>query len=207
MRGLCAQQARCLMHLSAQEEEPEAGPSSSSESEEEEAPSGAVRRGLRGSVSLSSSSDSGAYARSTAFAHVPKLKCVRDNSADDDEEEEDAAVSSGDEGVIAQFIAGEEENVQLVDQTRRLAVVDLEWERIRAVDIYAVRVTVCMLVCVPARLSCLPGAALLSPSWRLHRACHGVPLRLWAGAHEGRGGAWPAAGLPRRQLRRGRVRL
>jgi hypothetical protein len=45
---------------------------------------------------------------------------------------------SEEEGVIAQFVAGDEA-AQLIDETHRLAVVDLEWERIRAVDILAVR--------------------------------------------------------------------
>ena len=57
--------------------------------------------------------------------------CARD--AEDDSEEE----GSGEEGVLAQFVSGEED-IPLIDETYRLAVVDLEWERMRAVDIFAV---------------------------------------------------------------------
>ena len=48
-------------------------------------------------------------------------------------------VDSGDEGVIARFVAGEAD-VPQSEATSRLACVDLEWERIRAVDIFAARV-------------------------------------------------------------------
>ena len=71
--------------------------------------------------------------RCTACAPAPS---PLNPSADDEEE---APEYSGDEGVIAQFIAGQEEELQMIDATSRLAVVDLEWERIRAVDIFAVR--------------------------------------------------------------------
>jgi len=56
--------------------------------------------------------------------------------AADDEEEKS---QSEEEGVIAAFVAGEEEATATIDETYRLAVVDLEWERIRAIDILAVR--------------------------------------------------------------------
>jgi hypothetical protein len=55
--------------------------------------------------------------------------------AEDEESEEEG---SGEEGVLAQFVSGEED-IPLIDETHRLAVVDLEWERMRAVDIFAVR--------------------------------------------------------------------
>ena len=40
--------------------------------------------------------------------------------------------------MLAQFVSGEED-VPLIDATYRLAVVDLEWDRMRAVDVFAVR--------------------------------------------------------------------
>jgi hypothetical protein len=43
--------------------------------------------------------------------------------------------------VLAQFVSGQED-IQLIDETHRLAVVDLEWDRIRAVDLLAVRAPV-----------------------------------------------------------------
>ena len=61
-----------------------------------------------------------------------------DEHEDDDVGDVDEDISSGEEGVIAQFV-GQDEHVELGDRTRRLAVVDLDWERIRAVDIFAVR--------------------------------------------------------------------
>ena len=57
--------------------------------------------------------------------------------SEDDESEE----GSGEEGVLAQFVSGEED-VPLIDATYRLAVVDLEWDRMRAVDVFAVRLLV-----------------------------------------------------------------
>ena len=53
--------------------------------------------------------------------------------------EEGEEREEGEEGVLARF-AGGEEDIPLCDETSRLAVVDLEWDRIRAVDIFAVRV-------------------------------------------------------------------
>lgn len=46
-------------------------------------------------------------------------------------------MDSGEEGVIARFVEGEEE-VPTSEATPRLALVDLEWDRMRAVDILAV---------------------------------------------------------------------
>ena len=40
--------------------------------------------------------------------------------------------------MLAQFASGQEELPQ-IEQTHRLALVDLEWDRIRAVDLFAVR--------------------------------------------------------------------
>lgn len=82
----------------------------------------------------------------------------------------DEDISSGEEGVIALFV-GQDDQVELVDRTRRLAVVDLDWERIRAVDIFAVRACLwrfcgdgddCDTVCPPTRCyapSCRLGAS------------------------------------------------
>ena len=44
----------------------------------------------------------------------------------------------GAEGVLARFVAGDE-GISLCEETARLAVVDLDWDRIRAVDIFAAR--------------------------------------------------------------------
>jgi hypothetical protein len=65
---------------------------------------------------------------------------------DEDGEEEE----SGEEGVLAQFVSGAED-IQLIDETHRLAVVDLEWDRIRAVDLLAVRAQLGAVVCFSAR--------------------------------------------------------
>lgn len=43
------------------------------------------------------------------------------------------------EGVLSRFVGGDED-VPMAEETRRLAVVDLEWDRIRAVDIFAARI-------------------------------------------------------------------
>jgi len=124
-----------------EEAEPRHKANASGEEDEAEEPQQTLRRGLRGSVSLSSSEDedeeAGASIRwrpmwrlLTSCAHAYD----QDDVGDIDEE-----ISSDEEGVIARFVAGEEEQVDMIDRTRRLAVVDLDWERIRAVDIYAVR--------------------------------------------------------------------
>jgi len=121
-----------------EEAEPRHKANASEEEDEAGEPQQTLRRGLRGSVSLSSSDDeAGASIRwrlmwrlLTSCAHADD----QDDAGDIDEE-----ISSDEEGVIARFVAGEEEQVDMIDRTRRLAVVDLDWERIRAVDIYAVR--------------------------------------------------------------------
>lgn len=51
-------------------------------------------------------------------------------------------VDSAEEGIIAKFVAGDED-VRFSEETSRLAVVDLEWDHVRAVDILAVRARVC----------------------------------------------------------------
>jgi len=86
-------------------------------------------RGLRGSVSLESSSESGAPPAPAFCAPVSP------RAADD----EDEAADSGEEGVIATFVGGEDEKLERIDQTQRLALVDLEWDRVRAVDILVAR--------------------------------------------------------------------
>jgi hypothetical protein len=132
-------------HSRAQEDEPEPGPAADeSESDEEAAaPARTLRRGLRGSVSLSSS---GADAQCVVILHMRGTHPTHDPPEDGEDEDDDVGdvdedISSGEEGVIAQFV-GQDEHVELGDRTRRLAVVDLDWERIRAVDIFAVRVLV-----------------------------------------------------------------
>lgn len=64
-------------------------------------------------------------------------RCLCASAPSDEDEDEDEA-GSGEEGVLAQF-AGGDEDVPLIDETHRLAVVDLEWDRVRAVDLLAVR--------------------------------------------------------------------
>ena len=99
-----------------------------------------ARRGIRGSVSVSSSSSDEGDAHSRVYLRTLRLlltvarRGVYALLADDESDEE----GSGEEGVLAQFVSGEED-VPLIDATYRLAVVDLEWDRMRAVDIFAVR--------------------------------------------------------------------
>lgn len=101
------------------EDEPAARAEEESSSDEEgaEAAAAAARpgRGLRGSVSLSSSSD------------------------DEDEDGPGGAGEAEEEGVLATFGADAEPGADAgADPTPRLAVVDLEWDRLRAVDVFAV---------------------------------------------------------------------
>lgn len=117
------------------------------------------------------------------------------------DEEED----SGEEGVLAQFVSGQDD-IEHIDETHRLAVVDLEWDRIRAVDLLAVRlrgrlapVRQCGVSSFAAALTrfafARPGAAFLPALWRQDRASDGVPFRLWAGADAGGGSARAARRL------------
>ena len=128
------------------------------------------------------------------------VACVR---AEDEESEEEG---SGEEGVLAQFVSGEED-IPLIDETHRLAVVDLEWERMRAVDIFAVRCPDLLSSSEQwsSRGAAVPGSALVLAFWGQDSARHGVPLRLWTRSHEGGGGARPSGsvcyGRGRRQVR------
>ena len=111
--------------------------------------------------------------------------------------EDDAVASdSEEEGVIAQFVAGVEASGQIIDETYRLAVVDLEWERIRAVDILAVRVFT-----LERASMCQSGSAhlpwlfagssfIFAIGWRNFARIR-LPLRLRSGSHERGGDVWP----------------
>lgn len=155
-------QSAVLCHKCAREQEqedgddePEPRAAGSSDDEDDEPLVGGLARpkirGIRGSVSPSSSDGApkhfpppppapaspftSPYRRpsNTSTCLLPLLR----SPADDEEMDEETEM---DEGVIARFAGGDEEDIPLADETNRLAVVDLEWDRIRAVDIYAVRV-------------------------------------------------------------------
>ena len=79
---------------------------------------------------------------------MPPVAAVHAAFADEESEEE----GSGEEGVLAQFVSGEED-VPLIDATYRLAVVDLEWDRMRAVDVFAVRCRPVSRIALPRKLT------------------------------------------------------
>ena len=81
---------------------------------------------------------------------VANIRVLRLWTLPEDEESEEEG--SGEEGVLAQFVSGEED-VPLIDATYRLAVVDLEWDRMRAVDVFAVRFPVGTKTGCPCKLT------------------------------------------------------
>ena len=99
----------------------------------------------------------------------------------------------GAEGVLARFVAGDE-GISLCEETARLAVVDLDWDRIRAVDIFAARHQCPPLGFLRIALLCIHMAnsgrtsgwgadpAIIHAQEWSHPARDGVPIRLWAAA-------------------------
>ena len=105
---------------------------------------------------------------------VANIRVLRLWTLPEDEESEEEG--SGEEGVLAQFVSGEED-VPLIDATYRLAVVDMEWDRMRAVDVFAVRsiAVSCAPCCISSRTLAV-GPPLIPAYRRQNSSCHGVSV-------------------------------